>query len=432
MLEKLELRRMLSSSLSNGLLSINGTRGTDVISVSNLGSSILVSQTGSVAKKFAARSVHRILINARAGSDNVAVSGAINKPTTINGSSGNDTLTGGGGNDVINGGDGNDQLHGGEGKDALLGGNGNDSLDGGGGDDFLSGQAGSDTVDYSSRFTQIEATIYADPTTSTGFGGEVGESDSYAGCETLVGGSGADTLQLVGAGADRDDHIHFPSFEIFGGGGDDLLNASSDSYGYSTPPVSLHGGPGNDTIYFNSTLAAHIYGDSGNDTIEKYDDDAVFASMDGGPGTDLLTETGILYDKIVMPPGVENLYVEGFVESGRPTIIGNDLSNHIVVSLQNEPPMVDGRGGNDFIDCSGNTGYGSTILGGSGNDSIIGTVFGDSLVGGAGNDTIRGVSGNDTLIGNDGAKDILDGGDGIDVAKRDAGLDSVLSVELFN
>ncbi|CAM8643230.1 Na-Ca exchanger/integrin-beta4 [Oxalobacteraceae bacterium] len=59
---------------------------------------------------------------------------------TLNGGSGNDILLGGGGNDTLDGGSGNDTLNGGAGNDTLIGGAGNDSLDGG---------TGIDTVDYS-------------------------------------------------------------------------------------------------------------------------------------------------------------------------------------------------------------------------------------------------------------------------------------------
>ena len=433
MFETLESRRLLSSSLVNGLLTVNGTAGNDTISLSVSGSNIQVSQTGSVTKNFATSSVQKILINALGGNDKVTVANAITKPTTINGSSGNDSLTSGGGNDVINGGAGDDKMHGGSGKDALVGGAGNDALDGGSGNDFLSGQAGSDTIDYSSRSSKITATIAVDDTTAipAGSGGQSGENDTYLGCEILTGGSVGDTLEITGAGAPEEAGLNFPSLQIFGGGGNDSLNARSASAGFETAPVSLHGGSGNDTIYFNSTLAANIYGDSGNDTIKKFDDDAVFKSIDGGSGTDLLSESGLLNHTITIPTNVENLNVSGFTGSGLLTVTGNDLSNHIVASLQSTKLTLDAKGGNDVIDCSGTQNFGVTVMGGSGDDVITGTAHSDSLVGGTGHDNIKAGAGNDILIGNDGQKDSLDGGAGFDTAKRDLGIDTVFNVEVF-
>ncbi|HEX3355462.1 MAG TPA: hypothetical protein VHS31_00675, partial [Tepidisphaeraceae bacterium] len=84
------------------------------------------------------------------------------------------------------------------------------------------------------------------------------------------------------------------------------------------------------------------------------------------------------------------------------------------------------------IDCSGQTlGFGVTVDGGGGDDSIIGTSHADKLTGGAGHDTIKAGGGSDTIFANDGLKDVLDGGPGSDKAKRDAGLDSVTNIESF-
>ena len=92
------------------------------------------------------------------------------------------------------------------------------------------------------------------------------------------------------------------------------------------------------------------------------------------------------------------------------------------------------------------------VIGGSGNDLIIGNPFANNLQGGAGNDTLWGGAGNDTLIGGpghdklygqdgndtiyakDGRTDTLDGGSGFDTAQRDNSAsitDEVLHVESF-
>ena len=56
----------------------------------------------------------------------------------------------------------------------------------------------------------------------------------------------------------------------------------------------------------------------------------------------------------------------------------------------------------------------ATIPGGSGDDSLTGTVDPDLITGGAGNDTLNGVAGNDTLDGGAGS-DLVDGGLGADI-----------------
>jgi Ca2+-binding RTX toxin-like protein len=69
--------------------------------------------------------------------------------------------------------------------------------------------------------------------------------------------------------------------------------------------------------------------------------------------------------------------------------------------------------------------FGSTILGGSGNDTLRGSQFQDSIAGGGGDDSIRGGSGNDTLSGGAG-NDFLWGFAGDDALTGGAGDDQFL------
>jgi len=78
----------------------------------------------------------------------------------------------------------------------------------------------------------------------------------------------------------------------------------------------------------------------------------------------------------------------------------------------------------ETVDGSGVSSVGLVLLGGDGNDVLIGGAGGDRLEGGNGNDALRGGAGDDTLIagsGNDtlqgeAGKDTLDGGSGTDSA----------------
>ncbi len=207
MFEYLETRQLLSSSLSNGLLTVTGTGSADTISLSVNGSKIKVTQTGASAKNFTTNDVKKILIDAQGGNDTVTVSDSINKPCTISGGNGKDTITSGSGDDLIDGGDGNDQIKGGKGNDTLKGGknagadalfgqDGDDDLDGGNGNDFFDGGKGTDSVDYSSRTVNNTAIINFDPNAyvAKGHGGATGtgENDTYNECENLLGGGGID------------------------------------------------------------------------------------------------------------------------------------------------------------------------------------------------------------------------------------------------
>jgi Ca2+-binding RTX toxin-like protein len=89
---------------------------------------------------------------------------------------------------------------------------------------------------------------------------------------------------------------------------------------------------------------------------------------------------------------------------------------------------VDGMGGDDRL----STGDAfrtdrCTLVGGSGDDTLLGYECDDSLVGGDGRDVLRGFLGNDTLVAGAGT-DILVGGDGDDVlvSERDPDFDFLL------
>lgn len=78
-----------------------------------------------------------IIVNAQAGNDDVTIAGGIDLTAWLYGGAGNDRLKGGGGDDVLLGGDGDDLLTGGQGRDFLFGGRGADRLVGSADDDIL-------------------------------------------------------------------------------------------------------------------------------------------------------------------------------------------------------------------------------------------------------------------------------------------------------
>ena len=85
-----------------------------------------------------------------------------------------------------------------------------------------------------------------------------------------------------------------------------------------------------------------------------------------------------------------------------------------------------GTGGRDVI-CG--LGGNDTILGRGGNDVVYGGPGMDTISGGAGTDTLRGGAGNDTFQARDGARDVIEGGSGSDLAIADRKLDRLVSIE---
>ena len=208
--EVLEVRSLLSATLSGGVLTINTGSRADTINVSlvaNDPTKLDVCENGR-HKLFNVSQVNSIKANLGNGNDLFEIdqrNGQITKPTTILGGSGNDTLFGGGGVDSIDGGNGNDVLRGQAGNDLLKGGIGNDNLDGGNGNDQVFGGAGDDVLEGNNGNDTLM--------------GEAGndELDGEVGNDIVNGGDGNDTL----SGAEGAD-------SITGGAGDDQFDPVDD------------------------------------------------------------------------------------------------------------------------------------------------------------------------------------------------------------
>ena len=159
MFESLESRRLMSASLVDGTLIIEGTPGDDRIAVETAQASITPERSIGVNlngqfSSYPLADVTGITIYARGGNDEVIVQGQdfhgnyapITVPVLIRGGPGNDTLHAGDGNDTLYGGAGSDVLLGGNGDDTLRGRAGADSLVGGGGTDSFGGGIGLDVA----------------------------------------------------------------------------------------------------------------------------------------------------------------------------------------------------------------------------------------------------------------------------------------------
>jgi len=129
--EPLEVRDCPAVNLFNGVLTVEGTAGADVITVTQSGNTIYAG-----GQTFDAAAVSRIVITGGAGND--TITNNTGKLANLYGGFGNDTIRGGWGVDKIFGGQGADALYGGAGNDVLWGGSGSDTLDGGTGANTVS------------------------------------------------------------------------------------------------------------------------------------------------------------------------------------------------------------------------------------------------------------------------------------------------------
>ena len=280
------------------------------------------------------------------------------------------------------GGSGKDTLTGDALNNTLLGGAGNDTLKGAAGNDTLDGGDGIDTADYSDKTAAVNVTLNGAGNATVTVGGVA--EDTIRNIENVTGGSGNDTLT-----GDTFNN------RFLGGAGDDALkgNAGKDT---------LDGGVGTDTAdYSDKTLAVAV-------------------TLNGATNA-TVTVGGVAEDTI---RNIEN--VTG--GAGNDTLIGDALNNTLLGGAGDDllkgaegNDTLDGESGSDTADYSDKTGSVAVTLRGVSNATVT--------VGGVAEDTIRNIenviggSGNDTLIGNDPAN-IFRGGPGADILDGRSGSDT--------
>lgn len=362
------------------------------------------------------------------------------------GNGGNDSLHGEAGNDVLNGGDGSDVLTGGLGNDALNGDSGADTLTGGDGRDSLAGGSGTgdllfEEIDGAATLTNSSLTAASGSDRLSGFerilivGGFGNDSinasastigvtlDGGEGNDTLKGGSGNDLL-LAG---DGDDVLTggTGNDELDGGEGNDrLLEIANANLALTTATLA-----GVDTDTLSQIESAQLTGGSsankldatrfagpvtliglaGNDTLIG---GSAADSLDGGNGNDQLTGNAG-NDRFVGGSGTGDTIVESGSTTfvlGTTTLTGLGSDTFATV----EQAHLTTANSSSSIDARRFTGR-TTLIGGSGNDTLLGGTGADSIIGGGGNDVLRGGLGNDSILG----------GNGDDIILGDAGDDSL-------
>lgn len=447
--EHLEPRALLSStSTAVATIALNATTSEVVITGTSYSDIATVSAptattvkirvvTGSKAVEsiFATTAVSKITFNAGARDD--SLTNTTDRPVNMIGGDGNDTLLGGSGNDTFDGGAGDDSVSGGLGDDWLIGSLGNDLFDGGAGNDQLSVSAdsnfvltdtslsgqGTDTLTNLERVqiigglsnNTIDASLATLPLTLSGGGG----NDSIIGGlgnDLINGNDGYDTLNGTG-GNDT----------VLGGAGDDWVQGGSGV-------DSLDGGIGNDLVQGGGGSGDTLRGGLGNDT------------LDGGEGlADVISESGDVSFTLT-PTQLIGLGTDSILNIEGVQLVGGLSANKFDVSTSLLPTTLTGGAGNDTflgstaVDLlveSGDvnftvtntqlTGVGIDVLSGIDRVRLNGGIGANLLDAGATSMrvTLNGGDGNDTLIGGS-AADRLDGGAGNDQLTGNLGVDTII------
>jgi len=361
---------------------------------------------------------------------------------------GNDSIWGGGGDDLLDGGEGDDQLVGdsgndtlvsGSGEDRLWGGEGDDRLDGGSGFDYIDGGEGDDTyvfnlgdghlsVEGHTEFIQdnagtnsleFGAGIHVDAIQLTQYPGMLQLRYSAEDSLILMGGlaSGVSTIKFADGSVfsvealyarnsqdSADQHFSAPGARLVGsasaneltgtGGGSTFLGGRGDD--------TLSGaGGGNLYLYERGDGTDHIYDTGGN------------SLPDGTPAPNRVQfGTGIRPQDVSLAPGIDDT-LEVLIAgdpSGKLIIHGFDANDAVNSSVIDYFDFADGTS----LSYAELLGGGFQVIGGAGNDNLLGSNLADLLLGNAGNDTLSAGGGDDILQGGEG-DDLLIGGAGADL-----------------
>lgn len=259
-------------------------------------------------------------------------------------------------------------------------------------------------------------------------GGGADTLEGWTEPDTIDGGSGADTID-GGPGGD----------DVDGGDDDDTVIGGNLSW-YDGGKDRLAGGEGDDTVIGNDKgwmssedpdpYFEFLYGGPGDDDLLGGVGPSLLAGgegadlLNGGDGLDTSTYAGRSDDIVVKIDGTANDGAPGekdnvktenvlgghgddtLIGSAGPNVLVGGLSAHIH-SIDHGEDHLDGKGGNDTL--IGGDAH-DVLVGGGGHDMLTGDgdpmgmaePGDDSLNGGGGNDTLDGQEGDDTLLGGSG------------------------------
>lgn len=283
----------------------------------------------------------------------------------IRGTSENDSLSGQPDNDLIFGFAGDDTIDGGSGDDLLVGGDDDDNLIGGGGVDTLNAGAGADSL-----------------TGENGDNLDGGHGDDLL----VVGGSEDEPTLKASGGADDDTFVSINA---------DRLPAELDlNFG-----LSLSGNSGNDKFVFTFGLlqASLLDGGCGNDNFAiRY---VLGGVLIGGSGHD---QFNIRNMRGTVLAGDGNDIISVGANQAGETLLMGDAGDDIISALAGSAVMEGGEGNDLISDSLDPLGSPSTLIGGSGDDTLI-SQGQDILSGGDDSDNLESGAFSNTLTGGAGA-----------------------------
>jgi Ca2+-binding RTX toxin-like protein len=261
-IDTLEQRRLLSCSISSGIVTCTGDEFDNDFRVWQITSSpsnlIYISVSGFGTYDFPVGDVTRVDIFGGDGPDEVVVEATSSSTVGTGHVAVTETIViyGEGGADTLEGGDGVDSIYGGTGDDVVRGWDSADIIYGGDDDDHLFGNGGSDNI----------------------YGGN--PSPGNYGEDTLDGGSGADGLW----GDWGDDSL------LGGNDGDWMYGEDDDDEMFGEAGTDhMYGGPGNDVMTGGSGTD-EMFGGDGIDSFDA-DDGAGGDTVDGGAGVDSVLDS---------------------------------------------------------------------------------------------------------------------------------------------
>jgi Ca2+-binding RTX toxin-like protein len=286
-----------------------------------------------------------------------------------------------------------ESITGGKAGDKLTGDGRDNSFKGMAGKDTVDGGAGFDTADFSDKTKKVALTLNGATAVNVKVNGD--NEDSIKSVENVVGGSAGD--KLIGDSNANTFKGLGGVDTINGGAGVDTADLSDKA---ATVEVALNG----------STAVGVKIGGVAEDSIKNVE------NLIGGRAGDRLT--GDSKANVFKGLGGQDTIDGG---AGADTADYSDKSGAIKVAL-NGAAQVTVTGDGDFIRNI------EHVIGGSGNDEIVGDGLANRFEGGGGDDTFKGGSGKDTLIGGTG-NDLLAGGDGADTFVFNTALSASTNVD---
>lgn len=253
-----------------------------------------------------------------------------------------------------------------DGPDEIIGTRGPDVIVALGGDDLVQGRGGDDLVCGGDGADHLRG--------GSGDDRLLGEGDGELTGDVLVDGPGDD--HYVGGADDKSDRLHHRRAESGITADLQAETVVGESSGSDThAEIDILRASRHDDRITGSTSPDLVWALAGDDVIDGNGGESDTAY--GGPGADMITDVDFQHG-----------------DRGADTMQG-----------------------------------GTVVMGGPGDDHLLGSAIGDELQGGPGDDLLEGFGGQDRLAGNEG-DDVLDGGTDRDRGDGSVGVDTCISIEV--